>query len=135
MNSRERVLSPFNKNGYDRIPVKHEGTPEINKMIMDHFGLNNMEQLLRVLGDEFRYVDTIYIGPEFRKFDDGSIEGYWGERYKYAVFEGGKFWRPAIWPLALNNLGSYINKGSALLIMAISGGALLPLVWGKLSDL
>jgi MFS transporter, FHS family, L-fucose permease len=41
---------------------------------------------------------------------------------------------PAIWPLALHNLGHYINKGSALLIMAISGGALLPLLWGKLSD-
>jgi len=41
---------------------------------------------------------------------------------------------PAIWPLALHNLGSYISKGSALLIMAISGGAILPLLWGKLSD-
>jgi glucose/galactose transporter len=41
---------------------------------------------------------------------------------------------PAIWPLALHNLGSFISKGSALLIMAISGGAILPLVWGKLSD-
>jgi glucose/galactose transporter len=42
---------------------------------------------------------------------------------------------PAVWPLALHNLGSFISKGSALLIMAISGGALLPLLWGKLSDL
>lgn len=42
---------------------------------------------------------------------------------------------PAIWPLALHNLGSFINKGSALLIMAIAGGAILPLVWGKASDL
>jgi len=42
---------------------------------------------------------------------------------------------PAIWPLALHNLGKFINRGSALLIMAISGGALLPLVWGKLSDI
>jgi MFS transporter, FHS family, L-fucose permease len=41
---------------------------------------------------------------------------------------------PAIWPLAISNLGSKINTGSALLIMAISGGAILPLVWGKLSD-
>lgn len=41
---------------------------------------------------------------------------------------------PAIWPLALHNLGSFINRGSALLIMAISGGAILPLLWGKLSD-
>lgn len=42
---------------------------------------------------------------------------------------------PAIWPLALHNLGKFINKGSALLIMAISGGAILPLVWGKIADL
>jgi glucose/galactose transporter len=42
---------------------------------------------------------------------------------------------PAIWPLALHNLGSFISRGSALLIMAISGGAILPLIWGKLSDI
>jgi fucose permease len=41
---------------------------------------------------------------------------------------------PAIWPLAIHNLGGYINTGTALLIMAIAGGALLPLLWGKLSD-
>jgi glucose/galactose transporter len=42
---------------------------------------------------------------------------------------------PAVWPLALHNLGEFINKGSALLIMAIAGGAIIPLLWGKLSDL
>ncbi len=42
---------------------------------------------------------------------------------------------PAVWPLALHNLGSFISKGSALLIMAISGGAILPLVWGKFADI
>lgn len=42
---------------------------------------------------------------------------------------------PAIWPLALDGLGKFISKGSALLIMAIAGGAILPLVWGHLSDL
>jgi len=41
---------------------------------------------------------------------------------------------PAIWPLALSNLGRFINTGSALLIMAISGGAIMPLVWGHPSD-
>lgn len=41
---------------------------------------------------------------------------------------------PAIWPLAIKGLGKHIKTGSALLIMAISGGALLPLVWGGLSD-
>jgi uroporphyrinogen decarboxylase len=100
MTSRERVLGAFNRTGYDRIPVKHEGTPEINKMIMDHFGLNNMEQLLRVVGDDFRYVEPIYTGPELRSFPDGSVEGYWGERYKYAEFEGGKYLEASYLPFA-----------------------------------
>ncbi len=42
---------------------------------------------------------------------------------------------PTIWPLALEGLGSMTAKGSALLIMAISGGALMPLAFGKLSTL
>lgn len=54
MNSRERVLGAFNRTGYDRIPVRHEGTPEINQMIMDHYRLSNMEQLLRVVENDFR---------------------------------------------------------------------------------
>ena len=91
MTGRERALGAFNRTGYDRIPVKHEGTPEVNQMIMDHFGLTNMEQLLRVVGDDFRYVELPYTGPELRTFPDGSMEGYWGERYKYAQFEGGKY--------------------------------------------
>lgn len=41
---------------------------------------------------------------------------------------------PAVWPLALNGLGKFTAKGSALLIMGISGGALLPLVYGLLAE-
>ena len=41
---------------------------------------------------------------------------------------------PAIWPLAIHNLGKFIKTGSALLIMAIAGGAIMPLLWGKISD-
>ena len=41
---------------------------------------------------------------------------------------------PTIWPLALDGLGAMTAKGSALLIMAISGGAILPLVFGKFSE-
>ncbi len=42
---------------------------------------------------------------------------------------------PAIWPLAIHSLGRFIKTGSALLIMAIAGGAILPLLWGRLADL
>ncbi len=41
---------------------------------------------------------------------------------------------PAIWPLAIDGLGKFMKTGSALLIMAIAGGALLPLVYGWLAD-
>jgi glucose/galactose transporter len=41
---------------------------------------------------------------------------------------------PTIWPLALEGLGKHTAQGSALLIMAIAGGALLPLVFGKVAQ-
>jgi len=41
---------------------------------------------------------------------------------------------PAIWPLALEGLGKYTKIGSALLVMGIAGGALLPLLYGALKD-
>ena len=42
---------------------------------------------------------------------------------------------PAIWPLALNGLGKYTKIGSSLLIMGIAGGAVMPLVYGRLVDM
>ena len=41
---------------------------------------------------------------------------------------------PAIWPLAIESLGKFIKTGAALLVMGISGGAVLPLVYGALAD-
>jgi fucose permease len=41
---------------------------------------------------------------------------------------------PAIWPLAIEGLGRFTKTGAAFLIMAIAGGALLPLLYGKLAD-
>jgi FHS family L-fucose permease-like MFS transporter len=39
-----------------------------------------------------------------------------------------------MWPLALDGLGKFTKTGSALLIMGISGGAILPLVYGNIAD-
>lgn len=41
---------------------------------------------------------------------------------------------PAIWPLAISGLGKFTKTGAALLIMAISGGALLTPLYGRLAD-
>jgi MFS transporter, FHS family, L-fucose permease len=42
---------------------------------------------------------------------------------------------PAVWPLALKDLGPLTARGSALLIMGIAGGALLPLLFGQIGEL
>jgi len=42
---------------------------------------------------------------------------------------------PTIWPLALEGLDKLTPKASALLIMAIAGGALLPLAFGKIAQM
>jgi fucose permease len=40
---------------------------------------------------------------------------------------------PAMWPLTLAGLGRFTKTGSALMVMAIAGGAILPLIYGKLA--
>ncbi|WP_207515292.1 sugar MFS transporter [Longitalea luteola] len=41
---------------------------------------------------------------------------------------------PSIWPLALEGLGRFTKQGSAILIMGVVGGAVMPLLYGLLSD-
>jgi fucose permease len=41
---------------------------------------------------------------------------------------------PTIWPLAIADLGKYTHVGSSLLVVAMIGGAVLPLLFGFLAD-
>jgi fucose permease len=41
---------------------------------------------------------------------------------------------PAIFPLALADLGKFTKTGSSLLVMGIIGGAILPLLFGYVAD-
>lgn len=49
-------------------------------------------------------------------------------------FSNAVMW-PAIWPLAIDGLGKFTKTGSAFLIMGIVGGAILPPLYGKISEL
>lgn len=42
---------------------------------------------------------------------------------------------PAVWPLALEGLGKLTAKGSAVLVMGIAGGAILPLIYGVVGEM
>jgi glucose/galactose transporter len=48
-------------------------------------------------------------------------------------FSNAVMW-PAIWPLAIEGLGRFTKIGSALLIMGIVGGAILPPFYGKVAE-
>lgn len=41
---------------------------------------------------------------------------------------------PSVWPLAIDGLGRFTKIGSSLLVMAISGAAVIPLFYGWLAD-
>ncbi len=42
---------------------------------------------------------------------------------------------PSVWPLAIEGLGRFTRIGSSLLIMGNLGGALVPLLYGRLADI
>lgn len=41
---------------------------------------------------------------------------------------------PALWPLAMADLGKFTKAGSSLLVIAIVGGAVIPTIYGALKD-
>lgn len=41
---------------------------------------------------------------------------------------------PSIWPLAIHGLGKFTRIGSSMLVMAIGGGAVIPLLYGHFAD-
>jgi glucose/galactose transporter len=50
-----------------------------------------------------------------------------------ASFANSLMW-PAIWPLAMKDLGKFTKVGASLLVMAIVGGAVIPLIFGTIVD-
>lgn len=41
---------------------------------------------------------------------------------------------PSIWPLTIDGLGKFLKTGSALLIVGIAGGAIMPKLWAMISE-
>ena len=48
-------------------------------------------------------------------------------------FSNAMIW-PSIWPLAIQHLGKHTKVGSAILVMGITGGAVMPLLYASLVD-
>lgn len=100
MNHKQRVFGALDHTGYDRIPVKHHGTPEVDGLLMAHFGVSDHLALAEAIGDDFRSVAAAWSGPELRTFPDGSWEGWWGEHYANVSFGHGTYPEAVYLPFA-----------------------------------
>ena len=100
MNHKERVLSALSREGYDRIPVRYQAMPEIDQQLMGYLGVADRAELLECLGDDVRFVTPSWNGPGIRTLwweigmptdEDGTWQGWWGERLKWVPFGGGSY--------------------------------------------
>jgi len=85
MNSYERVINAINYKKPDRPPLGYFATPEVTAKLMNYFNIKNYEKLLGMLGVDFRYISSNYIGPEeFIGMDYGIRIGkdIWGIVWK-----------------------------------------------------
>ena len=88
---RERVLNTLGYKGYDRMATFYQATPEFDAELRRRLGLAGRADLEDALGVDMKSVAPKYIGPELRKFPDGSWEGIWGERYNNIPYEQGAY--------------------------------------------
>jgi len=97
MTSKERVLTAISHRQPDRAPIQVYLTPEIARKLNDHFGT---EDILPILGVDFRGVGPRYIGPE-RPIPPGceSVDE-WGVGYKTIHFETGAYAEASHLPMA-----------------------------------
>lgn len=77
MNARERVLMSLNHQEPDRCPINFRATDKIIDAVCKHYKKDYYE-LLNYLNVDFREVMPDYIGPKFKKMDDGTELDIWG---------------------------------------------------------
>ncbi|MDX1358831.1 MAG: uroporphyrinogen decarboxylase family protein [Clostridia bacterium] len=98
MNSRERLYAAINYEPFDRMPTHYYGTPEIHKALMEELDVDSKIEIYERLGADLRHVSPDYIGPELKRFEDGSREGLHGEIYSKISFGHGTYDEPSYLP-------------------------------------
>ena len=63
-----------------------------------------------------------------------ATQGYLSVGFVAALGLANALMWPAIWPLAIGGLGKFTERGSALLIMGIAGGAVVPRLFAELKE-
>jgi uroporphyrinogen decarboxylase len=90
MTCRERALMAIKHQEPDRVPIDNWMVPEIQKKMTEYFGCENYEELLKLLGVDFRNnYGPSYMGQTFKKYPDGTVEDLWGVRRKTVTYGKG----------------------------------------------
>jgi uroporphyrinogen decarboxylase len=80
MNSRERVMQAIAHRPADRAPANYHAHTEVTERLIAHLGLSSSEELLQLLGIDFRRVSLNYYQPETGPDAEGYRRTMWGLR-------------------------------------------------------
>ena len=100
MTSKQQVLTALEHKTPDRTPCNYLGTPEVDQKLKDHFNTNCMDVVLEKLGADLRIIETPYIGPQLRTWEDGRFTNYWGQVRKPVRNEAGTYNESVEFPYA-----------------------------------
>lgn len=100
MNSKERIIAAINHRKVDRVPVDFWWSHEIRDRMISHLKLKDQDELQEFIGSDIRCIYPAYIGPERRKYEDGSYEDFWGVIRKPYKHGSGEYDEVIFCPLA-----------------------------------
>ena len=100
MTHKERVMTAVDHRQPDRAPIQVYLTPEIEDKLAAHFGTDD---ILPILGVDFRGVEPEYAGPERRVPEGCESVDEWGVGYRSIQFETGAYAEAEYLPMAEMN--------------------------------
>ena len=81
MNHSQRALAPFKRLPMDRFPFWYGASPEFTNNLIDYLQADSEDHALYdIIGIDYKTFRPVYVGPELKTFEDGSIETPWGIR-------------------------------------------------------
>jgi len=89
----------------DRVPRTFKGTPEVDRMMVEHFGLGDIEEIKPIFKADnlhwpWRGIGARYTGTRMQTFDNGEQIDEWGVRRRPMNYGGGEYLEIAESPLA-----------------------------------
>jgi hypothetical protein len=102
MTSKERVMTTFNHQEPDRVPINYAANPGINARLLKYFNLkpNEGKALRDALGVDFSGVAARYKGPRLHAEIEGrSVDPVYGIHKRLIQHQSGSYWDFCDFPL------------------------------------